>query len=169
MCFVPSKPPGNLLVRSVPCSLPNCIFCGQYGESQEQWLENWSYWLISIGWWMLGLVSHYTQQNSYSISHLLGTVTTWWLHSDSDIDNCWQHGDWAANGSVVIVLPAVNNSDYSVTVQSLCSNSDWWNGSFAVYMQGTVVLSQHDCVLRKRLKLTVPLSRSILVVSKFWS
>ena len=34
-----------------------------------------------------------TQQNSYSISHLLGTVTTWWLDSDGVIKavNCWEH------------------------------------------------------------------------------
>ena len=30
----------------------------------------------------------YTQQNSYSISHPLGTVTTLWL--DSDFSDCWQ-------------------------------------------------------------------------------
>ena len=49
-----------------------------------------------------------TQQNSYSISHLLlrNTVTTQLLESDS----------------VVTVLPAVVNSDYTVTVQSLCSH-----------------------------------------------
>ena len=65
-----------------------------------------------------------TQQNSYSISHLLGTVTTQWLDSDSvvTVDNCQQHGDWAASGSVVTVLLAVNNGDYTVTIQSLCSH-----------------------------------------------
>ena len=38
------------------------------------------------------------QQNSYSISHLLDTVTTQWLDSDSvvTIANCRQHG---ASGS----------------------------------------------------------------------
>ena len=49
-----------------------------------------------------------TQQNPYSISHLLETVTTQWFNSD---------GDWAANGSVVTVLQAVNNSDNTFTVQ----------------------------------------------------
>ena len=36
-----------------------------------------------------------TRQNSYSISHLLGTVTTQWLDSDSvvTIVNCQQHSD----------------------------------------------------------------------------
>ena len=43
-----------------------------------------------------------TQQNSYSISHLLGIVTTQWLHSDG----------------VVTVLLSVSNSDYTVTVPS---------------------------------------------------
>ena len=48
-----------------------------------------------------------TQQNSYSISHLLGTVITQWLDSDSivTIDNCQQHSDWATNGCVATVLP----------------------------------------------------------------
>ena len=70
------------------------------------------------------------QQNSYCISHLLGTVTTWWLDSDSivTVANCRQHGDWAANCSVVTVLLAVNNGDYTVTVQ----HSNWWKRSFAV-------------------------------------
>ena len=37
-----------------------------------------------------------TQENSYSASHLLGTVTTQWLDSDGvvTVDNCWQHGDY---------------------------------------------------------------------------
>ena len=65
-----------------------------------------------------------TQQNSYSISHLLATVTTKWLDGDGvvTVDNCRQHSDWAANGSVVTILPAVENGDYTVTVQSLCSH-----------------------------------------------
>ena len=64
------------------------------------------------------------QQNSYCISHLLGLVTTWWLDSDSEVvtvANWRQHCDWAANGSVVTVPVAVNNNDYTVTVQSQCS------------------------------------------------
>ena len=41
-------------------------------------------------------VNHNTQQNSYSISHLLGTVTTQWLDSDGivTVDNCRQHSDY---------------------------------------------------------------------------
>ena len=44
-----------------------------------------------------------TQQSSFSISHLLGTVTTLWLDRDCavTVDNCRHSGDWAANGSVV--------------------------------------------------------------------
>ena len=40
-----------------------------------------------------------TQEISYSISHLLDTVITQWLDSDSvvTVDNCQQHGDWVAN------------------------------------------------------------------------
>ena len=61
-----------------------------------------------------------TQQNSYSISNLLDTVTTMWLDSDSvvTVDNCRQSGDCAAIGSEVTVLPAVDNGDYTVIVQS---------------------------------------------------
>ena len=64
------------------------------------------------------LACKYTQQNSISVSHLLDTVTTRWLDSDSvvTIANCQQHSDWAAIGSVVTVLPAVTDSDYTTTV-----------------------------------------------------
>ena len=66
-----------------------------------------------------------TQENSYSIGHLWGTVTTQWQDSESvvTVANCRQHSDKAANGSVVTVQPAVNNGDYNVTVQSQCSHS----------------------------------------------
>ena len=65
-----------------------------------------------------------TQQNSYSISHLLDTVTARWLNSDCvvTVDNYRQHGDWAANCNVVTVLPGLDDSDYTVTVQSPCSH-----------------------------------------------
>ena len=60
------------------------------------------------------------QQTSYSLGHLLGTVTTPWLDSDSVVTaaTCQQHGDWAANGSVVTMLWAVSKGDNNVTVQS---------------------------------------------------
>ena len=66
-----------------------------------------------------------THQNSYSFSHLLRTVTTRWLDSDSVVitANCWQHGDWIANGSLVTMLPTVNNGNNTVTVKSPCSHS----------------------------------------------
>ena len=64
----------------------------------------------------------YTQQKSYSISHQLGTVTRLWLDSDVvTVDNWRQHGDRAANGSVVTVLPADANSHCPVTVKWLPS------------------------------------------------
>ena len=62
---------------------------------------------------------------AYSINNLLDTVTTQCLDSDSvvSIVNSWQCGDYAANGSVVTVLPAVSsNGDYTITVQSPCSH-----------------------------------------------
>ena len=67
-----------------------------------------------------------TQQDSYSIPHLLDTVTKQWLDSDSVVTvvKCWQHGDYTANGSYVNLLLAVINSDYTVIVQSLCSYFD---------------------------------------------
>ena len=56
-----------------------------------------------------------TQQNSFSISHLLGTVITLWLDSDGvvTVDNCWQHRDYTVQQCVVTLLPAVNNSNYT--------------------------------------------------------
>ena len=48
--------------------------------------------------------SHYsdavgTQQHSYSISNLLGTMTTQWLVSDGvvTVGNCRQHGDYTVD------------------------------------------------------------------------
>ena len=65
-----------------------------------------------------------TQENSYSISHLLATVTTQWLDGDSvvTVHICKQHSDYTAIGSSVTMLLAVVNGDYTVTVQSLCSH-----------------------------------------------
>ena len=70
-----------------------------------------------------------------SVSHLLDTLTTWWLDCDSvvTIDNCQKHSYYTAIGSLVTMLPATIKIDYTVTVQSLCLVSDWWNGSFALY------------------------------------
>ena len=81
---------------------------------------------IKVAWWRLSntfIVIFTTQQNSYSISHLLGTVTTLWLDSDGvvTVDNCQQHGDYSWS-TVVTVLPTVNNGDQTITIQSLCSH-----------------------------------------------
>ena len=40
-----------------------------------------------------------TQQNSFSIRHLLGTVTSLWLDSGGIVtdDNCLQHGDYTVD------------------------------------------------------------------------
>ena len=86
-------------------------------------------WKILV--WVKQISSKYwyalnTQQNSYSISHLLDTVTTQWLDVDSDgvvtVHNCRQHGVYTAIDSSVTVLPAVVDSDYTITIQSLCSH-----------------------------------------------
>ena len=68
--------------------------------------------------------SSVTQQKSYSISHLLSTVTTLWPDSDCvvTVDNCWQSGDYTAICSSDTVLSAVFNSRYTVTIQSQCSD-----------------------------------------------
>ena len=56
--------------------------------------------MLMIFAWSLSLLQHcvhiHTQQNSYSISHLLGTVTTQWLNSNCvvTIVNCGQHSDY---------------------------------------------------------------------------
>ena len=70
------------------------------------------------------ICQRYTQQNSYSISHPLGAMTTQWLDSESEviIDNCRQHGDYTAISSLFTMLPAVQNSDYTITFQSPCSH-----------------------------------------------
>ena len=62
-----------------------------------------------------------TQQSSYSVGHLLGTVTTRWLDSDRVVTvvNCQKHGDYTVD-QVVTMLMVVSKSDYTVTVQSLC-------------------------------------------------
>ena len=48
------------------------------------------------------------------------------LDSDSvhvvAFDNWWQHSDCAAKDIVAIVLPAVNNSDFTLIVLSPCSH-----------------------------------------------
>ena len=60
--------------------------------------------------WCSYLYHSGTQQNSYSISHLLGTVTSLWLDSDCVVtfDNCLQHVTWAENGSVFTVNSSEN-------------------------------------------------------------
>ena len=72
--------------------------------------------------WLRGRVSSSTKVNcfineassNYTAKPLPVTYQTQWLDSDSmivTVDNCQQHGDWVANGSVVTILPEVNNSD----------------------------------------------------------
>ena len=64
----------------------------------------------------------YTQQNSYSLSHLIGTVTTQWLDSDHVVTavNCQQHRNFTVDQ--LFSHSAAINSDYTVTVQSLSSH-----------------------------------------------
>ena len=42
-----------------------------------------------------------------------------WLHSDWNVDNCQQHGDNKVDQLSTTLNPAVNNGDYTITVQSL--------------------------------------------------
>ena len=50
-------------------------------------------------WYKPNFALNVTQQNSYSISHLLGTVTTQWLDSNGVVTvvNCRQHGDYTVD------------------------------------------------------------------------
>ena len=48
---------------------------------------------------------------------MIGQLTV--SNGDYTAANCRQDGDWAANGSVVTVLSAVNNGDYTLTVQTV--------------------------------------------------
>ena len=50
----------------------------------------------------------------------------------------------AATG-VVTVLPAVNNGDYTVTVESPCLVSDLLNRSFAVWNSVIYLIIAHTC------------------------
>ena len=52
--------------------------------------------LLCVGFVLAATHSVHTfTANSYAISHLLGTVTTWLLDSDSvvTVGNYWQHSD----------------------------------------------------------------------------
>ena len=79
---------------------------------------------------------HKTQQNSYYVSNLQGTVTTLWLDSDSvvTVANCrhWQHSDYTTIGSSVTVLPVVLTAGSSlkkmVTILSLSSHCVYGGG-----------------------------------------
>ena len=77
-----------------------------------------------IGYHHHKLLYYCTQWTTYSISHLLCTVTTWWLDSDSEVTfaDCQQNSDRAASGSGVTMLPVFSNGDYTVTVPSPCSH-----------------------------------------------
>ena len=92
------------------------------GKLRQMWEVSTGVSLVSLAQVRLCVID--TQQNSYSISHLIGTITTLWLDSDCVMTtgNCRQHGDLAAIGSVVTVLPAVVNSSYTVTIQSQSSD-----------------------------------------------
>ena len=73
---------------------------------------------------------HHTQQNSYSISHLLGTVTGHW--------RCSHYWQLLAAVWLYIVPPGSNCQQWlhwhcPATVSSLYLVGDWWNRRFAVY------------------------------------
>ena len=70
-----------------------------------------------------------TQQKSYSISHLIYTVTTPWLESDCvvTVDISRQSGDCAANGSALLTLDKLKRNMFSCSspfmIISNCSSS----------------------------------------------
>ena len=87
----------------------------------------------------------HTQENSYSISHLLGTVTEQWR-----CNYCWQLPAAQWLHCVITVLSAVNNGDYTVTVQSLCLVGYWWNRSFPVYDLQDRLMLQTTATCKKK-------------------
>ena len=58
------------------------------------------------------------QQNSYSIRHQLVTVTTMQWNGQWQCSHCWQYPAAELINCVITMLPAVYNTDYTVTVQS---------------------------------------------------
>ena len=46
-----------------------------------------------------------------------------WTVTVINVVNCQQDGDWIANGIVVTMLQAINNGDYTVTIQSPCTEA----------------------------------------------
>ena len=86
------------------------------------------------------------QQNSYSISHRLDTVTTWWLDSNSVVGTVTVGSTvttltFAAQSPCCLQLSTVTtlsmSSHHVVTVYCVgdCNSyhvDDWWTGSFAV-------------------------------------
>ena len=85
----------------------------------------------------------YTQQNSSSISHILGTLTMPWLNSDDvvTVDNCLQHGDYTVEQQYC---------HCPVTMYSLCLG-DWWNRSLLL-CTGTLSLSFFKSYQTERLQ-----------------
>ena len=63
-----------------------------------------------------------TQQNSYFISRLLGTVTTQVTGSDSALTAAGSTVTTQLINCEVVMLPTVNSGGYTVTIQSLCSH-----------------------------------------------
>ena len=76
-----------------------------------------------IGFLWHKLVLFSTHQNSYSISYLLFTVTGQWQCSQL-LTTAGSTVTTQLIDCVVTVLPAVNNGDYTATVQSLCLVGD---------------------------------------------
>ena len=76
-----------------------------------------------------------TQHISYSICHLLGTVTTLGLDSDCivTVENCWQHGDYIGIGSSVNVLHLSTVTTLSLSSHSVVTVSSRW------LMEGTSI------------------------------
>ena len=73
------------------------------------------------------VLAHFTKYTAklYSISNYdaLRLQDDWTVKGVVTVVNCRQHIDYNAIGSSVTVLLAVNNGDYTITIQSPCSHS----------------------------------------------
>ena len=110
-------------------ALSHIIYSTQSGAKTVQWL------LVDYR-RPLKFKHHYTAKLPfYSISHLLGAVSTQWLDSEGviTVDSCRHQGENTVDQLWVSLRLTFNNSDYTVTVLycvvTVCLVGYWWNRS----------------------------------------
>ena len=99
--------------------------------------------------WVWGetLAAHNSALYTAKLQSLCCTMTTWWLDSNSKVTvvNCRQHGDWAANGSVVTVLPAINNIDFTDQSPSIYTSGFQSPTSYVGLLLRSAVVATASC------------------------